>query len=80
MQSAMKSKIEDAIRTMTSRTRFSRVVLSLIVIVIWVVLYRCVEPFRSHFGLTILGSGMSAIVAGLIVYWLSRRKYSGPAA
>jgi len=61
------------------QTRYPRMVLSLIVIVIWLVLDRR-EPFRSHFWLTLLGSGMSAVAVGLFIYWLSRRKSGNPAA
>jgi len=59
------------------RTRYTRAALSLLVIVIWVVLDRR-EPFRSHFGLTVLGSGITMIVIGLLVYLIGRRERNRP--
>jgi hypothetical protein len=82
MQDATRSEIRRAARTAVqtamSQTRYPRIALFLLLIVVWVVLDRR-EPFRSHFGLTLLGSGVSAIIGGLVVYWLSPRKH-GPVA
>jgi multisubunit Na+/H+ antiporter MnhC subunit len=66
-----------AVRAMMRKTRSVRIILSLLLIGIWVALDQR-EPFRSHFGLTLLGSGVSAIVVGGVVYLLGRRKLEEP--
>lgn len=77
MQSTTRSEIRHAVRAMVSQTRYPRLILTVVVILIWVVLDR-LEPFRSNFWLTLLGSGLSAIIAGLIIYWLYRRQPGSP--
>jgi NhaP-type Na+/H+ and K+/H+ antiporter len=79
MQTTPTSEVSDAARsaarTVMTKTWGLRIAVSLIVIVTWVVLDRK-EPFRSHFELTLLGSGVSAVVGGLALYFVARRKQS----
>ena len=61
-----------------SRNRYPWVALYVLLTLLWVVLDRY-EPFRSHFALTMLGSGLSAVVGGVIVYRVRRTKNGGSA-
>jgi len=64
--------IRQRVWAVMNRTRHPRTALLLVLVAVWVVLDQK-EPFRSHFGLTLLGCGLSAGIAGLFLYWLGSR-------
>lgn len=66
-------RAEMDVRSTMRRTLFLRLVLLSALIIIWVILDRKFELFRSHFWLTLLGSGVSAVGVGLIAYGIGRR-------
>jgi uncharacterized membrane protein len=48
-------------------------VMSALLVLLWVILSHTVDRFRSNFGLTLLCSGLSAILGSILFLYMTRR-------